>query len=327
MTKKLFIAFFVVVFFLVGIYFFRFEHLAKKSDGIFVRCNEKYTFLNNNLDCSSIDQDIDQLSSLHQNIKFFLEQSKSNGEITEAGVFFRDLNSTRWFGINENVNFYPASLSKLPFSMMMYKAAEIDKEILNEPIQIDDIDLNLNEGQHYQPSQLLTPGTYSVRELLRRLLVFSDNAPTNKLMELSAPLSQPILNDLGVLFPPDTQSGEAKWNITPKIYANFFRILYNSSYLRPEYSNDILEQLSQAKFKNGLSAGLPEEIATAHKFGEASMIDAKTGGHISVLSDCGIIYKRNSPYILCIMTQGGDYQKLEQVIQNISKAIYQYSLE
>lgn len=333
LKKFLTVSALIIIIALIGyfIYTTRFtsdQNSAQIQKNNFKKCSDQYSFLSSELDCSTIDEDIEQVHNLHKDVGSLIEHEKQNGSADEISVFFRDLNTRRWFGINENINFYPASLAKLPFAMMMYKVAEIDKEILEEPIKIDDADLKLNDGQHYQPPELLeSSAIYPVKELLRRMLVFSDNAPTNKLMDLSAPLRNPILDDLGVFFPPNVETGEMKWNITAKIYANFFRILYNASYLRPECSNIILGQLSQSTFQNGLVSGIPKEVQIAHKFGEISQPDEKTGEITTILNDCGIIYKKNSPYILCVMTQGHNYSKLEQIIKNISATIYQSSLD
>lgn len=325
--RKLLIA--VIIFFIVILStWILVTHRANtKTENNFLSCLSQFPHLDPRLDCSTIDQNIEQVQGLKENISYLVNQQKQLGNANEVGVFFRDLNSNRWFGINENVNFYPASLAKLPFTMMMYKYAEVDKPILDDPVQIDDSDLKLNDEQNYQPPQKLSPGSYSVQELLRRMLVYSDNAPTEKLMNISSPLNNQILSDLGVLFPPDAQTGVAQWNITAKIYANFFRILYNASYLRPEYSNTILDQLSQSTFRNALVAGIPENIEVAHKFGEMSQIDPATNQTVTVLNDCGIIYKQNNPYILCVMTRGTDFTKLEQTIKIISADVYKSSLD
>jgi hypothetical protein len=41
------------------------------------------------------------------------------------------------------------------------------------------------------------------------------------------------------------------------------------------------------------------------------------------LLDCGIIYYPNNPYILCVMTEGTEWGKMEEVISNVSKMVYE----
>ena len=40
------------------------------------------------------------------------------------------------------------------------------------------------------------------------------------------------------------------------------------------------------------------------------------------LHDCGIVYHPQNPYIICIMTKGGDINSEKLQIQKISKAVY-----
>ena len=105
--------------------------------------------------------------------------------------------------------------------------------------------------------------------------------------------------------------------MTVKTYASFFRILYNGTYLTQRDSEHLLSLLSQSSFTQGLIAGLPTDMVVAHKFGEASLPD---GTH--QLHDCGIVYKPNQPYLICVMTKGTNFNTLAGVISHISKTVY-----
>src|SRR6185503_17380876 len=101
-------------------------------------------------------------------------------------------------------------------------------------------------------------------------------------------------------------------------YASFFRILYNATYLDRHDSEEILTTLTEASFKDGLIADIPASVTVAHKFGSRKVDDA---GKVQ-LHDCGIIYVPGKPYILCVMTQGTDFNKLADFIQSVSKLVY-----
>jgi beta-lactamase class A len=290
----------------------------------FKSCAGQYPFLSRELDCSTINERIEQVEKIDKEIEGYANRETAAEDVAMISVFFRDLNTRRWFGVNENVNFYPASLAKLPIAMMIYKAAEVNKQILDIGLPITDAELSLNKGQHYVPSTTLESGkSYTTRELVRRMIVYSDNAPVNPLLDASASLRDPIFSDLGVYSMP-TEKIPGQWDITAKNYSNLFRALYNASYLRPEYSDTILEQLSKSEFKNALAAGVPDNIRVAHKFGEATNSDEKDGEKRTILNDCGIIYKPDTPYILCVMTQGEKYEDLERIIREISEKVYRY---
>jgi hypothetical protein len=50
----------------------------------------------------------------------------------------------------------------------------------------------------------------------------------------------------------------------------------------------------------------------------------QNGVAVQQLHDCGIIYRANNPYVICIMTKGLDQSVLAQVIADISKIVYDY---
>ncbi len=301
------------------------RRLDTASEG-FKSCSEQYPFLSDELDCGTINEKIEQVKGIDDEIEAYTNKEETAGNAEGISVFFRDLDTRRWFGVNENANFYPASLAKLPIAMMTYKTAEVNKRTLDLELPIGEKDLSLNEGQRYTPESVLESGkSYSVRELVKRMLIYSDNAPVNPLLDASANLREPIFSDLGVYAMP-SDSSPGRWNITSKNYSNLFRILYNASYLRPEYSDAVLKQLSESTFKNALAAGVPDDIRVAHKFGEASAKDESTGKTSVILNDCGIVYKKNAPYILCIMTRGEKYEELERIIKEISEKVYRSNL-
>ena len=275
------------------------------NDNDFKKCSEQYQFVSDKLDCGNINEKIEQVADLDQEIEKYINKEENNGNVKQVSVMFRDLKSFRWFGVNENVKFYPASLSKLPISMMFYKAAEVNDKLLSVNLEIKTEDAQTNDGQHFRPKENLEAGkSYPVQELIRRILTYSDNAPLGPLLDASESFHESVLSDLGIFSPAQEGEEDGTWNVTAKTYANLFRILYNASYLRPEYSNRILSQLADSEFNSGIIAGVPKDTRVAHKFGETLYRDDETGSFFTILNDCGIIYKRENPYILCIMTEG-----------------------
>ena len=83
----------------------------------------------------------------------------------------------------------------------------------------------------------------------------------------------------------------------------------------------MLNLLSQSTFNLGIVAGVPQGIVVAHKFGERGFSDPNIPNQ---LHDCGIVYAKK-PYLVCIMTQGQDYNTLAGEIADISKMIYAYA--
>ena len=82
-------------------------------------------------------------------------------------------------------------------------------------------------------------------------------------------------------------------------------------------SNRALGILSESMFKDGIVAGVPKGTIVAHKFGE------QKNGNVQQLHDCGIVYYKPNPHLLCVMTQGDNIDELKPVIQDVSKKVYE----
>ena len=130
-------------------------------------------------------------------------------------------------------------------------------------------------------------------------------------------VARKIYNDLGVLAAEDAQT------ISVKSYATLFRILYNATYLNNAMSDKALQILAGADYADGLKAGVPQETAVAHKFGEAAatLTDGSTGHE---LHDCGIVYT-GEPYTICIMTKGKNVDDLAALIADLNRSAYTFS--
>lgn len=294
-----------------------------RQDRDIVRCSDKYGYLSSELDCGTINEKIEQVDRISESVKNYANQEENAGRVRQVSVFFRDLGSKQWFGVNENAKFYPASLAKLPIAMMYYKTAEINPKILSSELQVSEEDVSLNDVQHYRSEMTIEAGKqYQVRELLDDMLTYSDNAPVRMLTETAQNYSEQIFSDLGIYEPSQEEGAVGTWNVTAKTYANLFRVLYNASYVRPEYSNEILEKLGNSRFDKGIVAGVPTGIRVAHKFGEAQRLNHETNEARVILNDCGIVYRKDAPYILCVMTEGDSFERQENIIKSISEIVY-----
>jgi hypothetical protein len=83
-------------------------------------------------------------------------------------------------------------------------------------------------------------------------------------------------------------------------------------------SEKALSLLNKSDLKNGLAAGLPNNIIIADKFGERNNLD----DGVKQLHDCGIIYYPDNLYYLCVMTKGSSFEDLEKILKNISAITY-----
>jgi len=234
--------------------------------------------------------------------------------ISFASVYVRDLNNGPWLGFNEKEKFSPASLMKVPLLISCLRFAEDHPGFLKKRIVIDSTDNNMNLKQNIVPLKKVEYGkSYTVDELLTYMMADSDNTATNALINnIDQDFLNHVYTDLNVNIPSANQ--ENYMNVID--YATFFRILYNSTYLNREMSEKALALMTQSTFTKGLVAGVPVGISVSHKFGERILDNAKQ------LHDCGIVYRQKSNYLVCIMTRGDDFQKMESSIKDFSNLIY-----
>jgi hypothetical protein len=89
-------------------------------------------------------------------------------------------------------------------------------------------------------------------------------------------------------------------------------------------SDHLLKHLSESTYRSGLVAGVPAQTLVAHKFGDRTVVNESDGAVLwRSLHDCGIVYKKDRNYIICVMTKGSDNADLSGVIKDISKITHE----
>ena len=274
-----------------------------------------YKFINPLLECelSGLMQ-TKELNPLKGMFEDFIDEQVNSKKANRVAIYFRDLNNGPWIGVNENEDYTPASLGKVPMLMAYFKLAEVDSQALNKKIKFKG---ELSE-QNIQPSKRIQQGeSYTVEDLINRMIIYSDNNAYLLLYKnMDVRLISKLDEDLGVgIGEIWTKPGDF---MSVKNYASYFRILFNASYLNKDMSERALELLSRTEYKDGIVAGVPQDVVVSHKFGERSINESGT----KQLHDCGIVYYPGRPYLLCIMTRGDDFKKLAEVIKEASSLVY-----
>lgn len=269
------------------------------------------------LECAELPESVSDkaINDARVALKDLIAKVQKSGEITYASVYYRDLNNGPWFGINEADKFFPASLLKLPLAMSLYDRAEIDTGLLSREVIFKEDPEVSSQLQPFAGSEKLVDGKkYTVQYLLDLMLRESDNNAANTLAQIAGmKVIDDVYHNLGLDLPQPGQD----YRIDTHKYASFFRILYNATYADKVASEKILQTLSDATFTEGLVSGTPKDVIVSHKFGTRRVDDTTVQLH-----DCGIIYAAQRPYILCIMTQGNDFNTLARFIKDASWAVY-----
>lgn len=283
------------------------------------RFSQNYKFINPLLECESSNfSQNSNLIPLRNQLSQIIDRLKNNGQISQASIYYRDLNNGPWIGINEKENFSPASLVKVPLMIAYLKASESNPDILKQTITVGS---TFKNDQAILPQVTLTPNqTYTVEELINHMIIYSDNQSYELLQDyIDNQILVKTYTDLGIDI-SQAYSDPTGNIISVKAYASFFRILFNASYLNKDLSEKALKLLSQTKYTQGIVKGVANpQIPIAHKFGERTY--EATGE--KQLHDCGIIYTPSKPYLLCVMTRGRDISSMEKVINQISATVYQ----
>lgn len=285
-------------------------------------CENTYRFLNPFIACDlSEEKNLEMIKTLENKINKLIDASIKNKTATRISVFFRDLTSKKWVGINENENYIPASLLKLPILIAYFKLSEIQTDLFSQKYILQEKDFSDVSQNIESEVRLEQNKEYTIEELLDHMIIYSDNDATKVLLQLiNTDFLSKVYEDLGVT---SYTNGTEQDFLSPKTYASILRMLYNSSYLTRQNSEKILELMNEATFKDGLVAGIATGIPVAHKFGERKIIDQNTKLATSELHDCGIIYYPQHPYILCVMTTGNNFNDLKEIIKNISNFTYE----
>ncbi|MFA5532631.1 MAG: serine hydrolase, partial [Candidatus Shapirobacteria bacterium] len=161
---------------------------------------------------------------------------------------------------------------------------------------------------------------HTVEDLLKRMIIYSDNDSYNNLFKnIDNNEILQVYKDLNIDISKILENSNGNI-INVKDYASFFRILFNASYLNQDMSEKALSLLSQVEYQKALVAGVPKNIKVAHKFGEREFLAT---GEVQ-LHDCGIVYLPKKPYLLCIMTRSSNLDKAVPSIKKISQETFQY---
>jgi beta-lactamase class A len=287
-----------------------------QSDNNSIFRQEGYEFISPLLECNSKLIPPKFFNQLKNNLSSAVESEKNKGNASKISLYYRDLSNGPWFGIDENEKFFSASLLKVPIMMALFKYSEnvnpsyLDKKILYKGIESE------ISSYFFSKETLVLNNEYKISDLMEKMIINSDNKAKDLILtDLDMSFYNKVYEDLGIENPFFNQNDN---KISAREISSFFRILYNSTYLSNYNSEKSLKILSKTNFDKGLKRGIGN-TKIAHKFGERSYIGSVI---TKQLHDCGIIYIPNKPYILCIMTEGNDFNKLSDSIANISEIAY-----
>ena len=279
---------------------------------------KEYPLISPLLMCRLNPLEMNENRSVEKIVSQFISDRIAHGDAKKISVYLVDYKNGQWVGVNENDRFDPASLLKVPLMIAYFHAAEKNPKILTEQVAYNGDDQNIDE--YFKSDKNIKPGRYyTINQLIESMIVNSDNTAAVLLEQSMDPaaLAQ-VYTDIGLPVPGQAPNVEY---LSAKVYAYFFRLLYNGTYLSREYSEKALALLSKSQFA-GIRTTTAPGVTVAQKFGERTIYDANRRVQDRELHDCGIIYKPDSPYLLCVMSRGSDFNTLQKNIQDLSALVY-----
>lgn len=255
------------------------------------------------------------LIPIKNEIKKIISEGNSEGKLTCASIYLRNLETGEWTSINDQQAYHPGSLFKVPMLIYYLKQSEKDPSILEKKLRLPN-DFQAVPSQTFNSQAIQKNQSYTVRELLKYMVSYSDNNATRLLNEFcNQDELKKMFKDLSLAEP---NMRDKTYTISIQDYSIFLRTLYNATYLNPTNSDFALNLLTQSSFNKGLAEKLPDDVPIARKFGE--MYD----GTYRELHECGIIYCNSKPYMLTIMTKGYNATSLASVISSISDTVFKF---
>ncbi len=199
----------------------------------------KYHYINPLIGCNSGDKNtFQEYSNLEKDLQAVIARFKNLGKIYSASVYFRDMESGRWTGVNEEELYSPASLYKVALMIAVLRKSEDNQKLLDENITFTGS--RNSEKPDFPPMEV--GKTYPVRELLERLIILSDNDAKDMLRDnVGIEAASNVFTDLRLNEPGLTETGDS---MSARTYSRFFRALYNATYLNRSDSEYALNLLS-----------------------------------------------------------------------------------
>jgi beta-lactamase class A len=229
-----------------------------------------------------------------------------------VGYSILDLASGDRIGHLERETFPTASTIKLTIVYELFRQAEEGKVRLDDAIVLD---RSKAVGGTGVLQQLGTP-TLSIRDYATLMVMLSDNTATNVLIDrLGMENITSRMHGLGLASTKlrrhmmDTAAARrGDENVsTPDDLVRLLQIVNKDQ-------PDAIALLKKSK-ESRLRRGLPEGVAAADKPGELE----------GVRVDAGVVFAKNRPYILCVMTTFLKSEpEGERAIEEISRTAYEY---
>lgn len=250
----------------------------------------------------------------------------------EVAVAFMDLSSSDTLFRNADVVYHAASTMKIPVMMEILRSSEAGRLPLDQEILVVNQFASIVDGSPYAIDDDSDTAIYSrigerftVRELMRRMIVYSSNLATNALIALvGAEQVNAMAANLGARNTrvlrgvQDLKAFEAGMNntLTARDLGVLLRSVEDRVAVSPTAAVAMRDLLLAEEGNRRIRAGVPAGVPVASKTGEIT----------AHYHDSAIVYPPGRrPYVLVVLTRGiGEDAIGEGLIAEISRTVWRH---
>ena len=243
------------------------------------------------------------------------------------GVAIVDLTDGRTILKNADRVFPTASSIKIAILLELYHQEQEAREGAQGKARLDDVyDVDPKVLVDFSSiMQGLTPGLTKItnHDIAQFMIAVSDNTASNVLIDrLGMENVNATLRSLGLaktmlrrhMMDFDAAKRGNENVSTPREMTQLLEAIYKGKALNEELTAGFIKQLSTLK-ESEISHDLPEGVQVANKPGSLK----------GVRNDCGIVFAKNRPFAISVMTQNArDERAAERAISQIAFEAYRY---
>ncbi len=257
-------------------------------------------------------------SPLKMQLEGWIDSLKKAGKVTAISVYIESLEDETWTVVNREEMFYPASFLKVPLMIGFLQKVQKNPALLEEVVVFERYGDSSPNTVYFTPEKELVPGQkYKLREILEYMIEYSDNYASRFLSKyVEFEQVQKLFTDLSIKA-ADPQRMAMKMNAVE--FSAMMKSIFNASLLNAESSEYAAEILARCAFKDGFKKGLPSGTKMWHKFGEWNHPETEFE-----LNESGVIFIKDKPYLLTVLTKGKDMRQLPGVIEVASRRVAGY---
>lgn len=227
----------------------------------------------------------------------------------EIAVAFQTLDRRYSLFINSQAVYHAASTMKIAVMIELFRQVHAGKLHLEDTIPVQNVFKSVVDNSPYsvlletpEEEALAALPEETLYRLCHAMITVSSNLATNLLIDHLGVRNIHLMLRLNGIYGMNVARGLEDLKAFAKGLNNttdatalaqqLIRIARHE-FISPDASAMMIDILKQQQFRDGIPAGLPSEIAVAHKTGEI------TGHH----HDAGIVYSPR-PFVLVVLTRG-----------------------